>query len=112
MIEEHKFGSFVVNGRTYLGDIKIIGDKVRYWSTRKKHVLRYDDIWDLLESQPEIVIIGTGNSGYLEIPADLRDLILGKNIRLFIDVNKNAVKAYNEGLQQNRRLVALFHGTC
>ncbi|MEK6826341.1 MAG: Mth938-like domain-containing protein, partial [Nanoarchaeota archaeon] len=82
MIDEHKFGSFVINGRRYLGDIKIINGKVRHWEDREKHAVTVADMKSILESDPELIIVGTGNSGYLEMPAEIKDMILGRRIRL------------------------------
>ncbi|MFH1591890.1 MAG: MTH938/NDUFAF3 family protein [Candidatus Woesearchaeota archaeon] len=112
MINEHKFGSFVISGRSYLGDIKIIDGKVHYWEDRKKHTVNFDDVNDLLESGPEVIIVGTGNSGYLEMPAEIKDIILGRRIKLFVDVNVNAVKKYNEAVSMGGKVAALFHATC
>jgi len=112
MIDEHKFGSFVVGGKSYLGDIKIIDEKVHYWLDRKKHTISYEDMNKILESEPDLIVIGSGNSGYLEMPAEVRDSILGRRIELFIDVNINAVKKYNEAVSKGRKVAALFHATC
>ena len=112
MIDEHKFGSFTIDGKSYLGDIKILGSKVRYWETRKKHKLMFEDVRELLEENPEVIIIGTGNSGYLEVAPEIRDLILARRIHLFIEKNEHAVKRYNESLIQNKKVVGIFHATC
>ena len=112
MIEDHKFGSFVVDGRMYLGDIKIINNKARHWEDRRKHILTFDNISDLIESNPEIIIIGIGNSGLLKVPENIKEIIMGRRIKLFIDKNLNAIKKYNEALSENRKAAALFHATC
>ena len=112
MINEHKFGSFVVDGRSYLGDIKIIMNKVRYWGDRKKHTVSFEDVKELIDSGAEMIVVGTGNSGYLEVPPEIKDLILGKGMRLFVDINLKAIDKYNELTSQNKNVAALFHATC
>ena len=111
MIDGHKFGSFVVNGREYLGDIKIIGSKVRLWD-RKKHEVNIDDVKDILKAEPEVIIVGTGNSGYLQLEKSLRDYLLAKRIKLFIGVNSEAIVKYNEAVSQRKNIGAIFHSTC
>lgn len=112
MIEEHKFGSFVINGREYLGDIKIIDGKVKPWENRIKHNVNLADIRELLDINPEVLVIGTGNSGLLNVPSEIIDLITAKRIYSIIDLNTKAIKKYNEALLQKNKVVALFHATC
>lgn len=112
MIEEHKFGSFVINGRQYLGDIKIIDVRVKHWEDREHHELKIKDIKEILEINPELIIIGTGNSGFLEVPSELKDLIRSRRINLIIDKNQDAVIQYNKALIQNKKIGAVFHATC
>ena len=66
----------------------------------------------IIESDPELIIVGTGNSGYLEIPAEIKDMILGRRIRLFVGVNAGAVKKYNEAVSSGVKVGAIFHATC
>ena len=112
MIEEHKFGSFLINGKQYLGDIKIIDTRVKHWEDREKHELKIKDLKEILEINPEIIVVGTGNSGYLEVPSELKDLIRMKRISLIIDKNLNAVSQFNKALLQQKKVCAIFHATC
>ena len=111
MITEHKFGSFVVDGKKYLGDMKILDSLVRFWD-RRKHTVSFEDIKDILDKRPEVFVIGTGNSGYLVVPPEIRDYIYSRRIALFIDTNEKAIQKYNDSLLQNKRTCALFHATC
>jgi len=111
MIQEHKFGSFVINGRGYLGDIKILDSKVRYWD-RKSHTVSFKDIEELLATYPDVIIIGTGNSELLKVAPEIKDKIFSHRIKLYVDKNDIAVKRYNQFLLQNKKISALFHATC
>jgi len=112
MIEEHKFGSFLINGKQYLGDIKILDTKVKPWDDREKHTVTFNNIRELLDINPEVIVIGTGNSGFLEVPSEIKDLILSKGIYLIIDKNEVAIEKYNDFLLQKKKVAALFHATC
>ena len=79
---------------------------------REHHELKIKDIKEILEINPEIIIIGTGNSGYLEVPSELKDLIRMRRINLVIDKNTNAISQYNKALIQQKRIGAIFHATC
>ncbi len=111
MITEHKFGSFVVDGKKHLGDLKIIDGRTRFWD-RKKHSVSFEDVKEILDSRPEVFVIGTGNSGYLIVPPEIKDYIYSRRIQLFIDTNEKAIQKYNNSLLQSKRTCALFHATC
>ena len=112
MIQEHKFGSFIIDGKTFLGDIKIMNARVRYWSTRDKHVVFMKDIKDIIEYNPEVLIVGTGNSGYLEIDNNVRNFLVQNKIKLFMDKNTPAIDKYNQLVSENKKVAAIFHDTC
>jgi len=112
MIQEHKFGSFIIDGKSFLGDIKILDSKVRYWTKREFHTVNVIDIKELIESKPEIIVVGTGNSGLLELSPEAKQLILSNRINLFIDKNMEAIKKYNQFLSENKKVSAIFHATC
>jgi hypothetical protein len=111
-IEEFKFGAFRIDGRQYLDDIKIFNNKVKYWQTREGHLLKLEDIKDLIESKPEIIIIGTGASGALQISAEIKDEIMNKRIALFIEKTEDACKRFNELILKDKRVAAILHATC
>lgn len=111
-IEEYKFGSFVIDGRKYLDDIKIINGKARCWSARERHILKLVDVKDLIESKPEIILIGTGASGLLQVSAEIKDEIMRKRIALYTDKTDSACKIFNEIIKKGKRVAALFHATC
>ena len=112
MIDEHKFGSFTIDGKKYLGDIKIVDKKVKYWDDRYRHKIESKDIQDLIEVKPEVIIIGTGNTGYLEIPSEIKNYILAKGIKILIKKNTEAVQDYNKLIKENKKVAAIFHSTC
>ena len=112
MIEEHKFGSFIVMGKQYLGDIKIVNGRVKYWDDREKHLITMKDVRDLLDANPGVFIVGAGNSGLLKVDNAVKDALLSKRIQLVVKNNDEAVKLFNDAFYQNKRVVGLFHATC
>ncbi len=112
MIEEFKFGLFKINGKQYVDDIKIIENKVKYWQDRDKHTLNIDNIKDILDANPELLIVGIGASGLLEVPDQLRTAIAVKRIKLIVDKTPKACEAYNKAILQKKRVAAIFHATC
>ena len=112
MIDEYKFGSFVINGRVYVDDIKIIDKKVKYWQNRDGHDLRLEDIKEILAARPEFLVIGCGASGLLKVSDEIRELLARNRVKVFVDKNPKACEVFNRALLENRKVAAIFHGTC
>lgn len=111
-IEEYKFGSFRIDGKQYLDDIKIVSGRVKFWQTRERHILKIEEMKDLIESNPEAIIIGTGASGFLQVSPEIRDEIMRKRIPLFVDKTESACKLFNDFIQKGKRVAAILHATC
>jgi hypothetical protein len=70
MITEFSFGKIVVNGKTYKNDIKIVnGQVISEWWRKSGHRVAVEDIADVLEAEPEVVVIGKGSPGLLKSTA-------------------------------------------
>lgn len=64
MITDFSFGKIVVNGKTYRDDIKIVrGQVISDWWRKSGHRVDVEDVADILEAKPEIVVIGKGSRG-------------------------------------------------
>lgn len=111
MIDEFTIGSFTIAGRKYLGDLKLIDGKVRYWQDRHKQILRLKDIGQLLDAQPDTILIGTGCSGLLQIPDEVLRVIRMAHIHLIVQKTPDACKTYNKLLAEKHRVAAIFQAT-
>ena len=114
LIESYVTGrSMRVSGKTYTTDLKIIGDAVKdNWWRREGHRLLSDDIVDILESRPEVLVVGTGYAGNLDIPTRLRRDLAERGIRLFSERTAEAVELFNRYRAQNDNVTGAFHLTC
>ncbi len=113
MITEFSFGKIVVNGKTYKNDIKIIGGRViSEWWRKSGHRVEVEDISDILESEPEVVVIGKGSPGLLKSTASLRDYLAANHIELIEKKTSKAMDVFNGLLEQGRKVAAGFHISC
>ena len=114
LIESYITGrSMQVSGKTYTTDLKIIGDAVKdNWWRREGHRLFSDDIADILESRPDLLVVGTGYAGNLDIPADLRRYIAELGVRLLSERTAEAVELFNRHRIQEENVAGAFHLTC
>jgi len=119
-IEEYKFGSITIDGKTYEYDVEVrwTGEVLKWWRG-ESHVVDAEDVKRVMEQNPELIIIGTGEAGLVKITDKAKTEILSKGIGLIIDKTEEAVKTFNiqkgeseeeEGKQ--KKVIGLFHLTC
>ncbi len=109
MIQSYTFGRYIIDGKEYQYDIKIICGRISTW---RNHQMKVEDILDLIEAEPEFIVIGTGASGVLQIKDEIIDLIKSKGIRLIIEKTGMACEEYNRLETEGRKVCAILHGTC
>jgi len=111
MIEEFKIGSFKVDGKRYIGDIKIYKGKVHYWPDRYRQTLQMRDIAQILASKPEVLVIGSGCNGQLEIPKVLKETLTLQHIQTVIEKTPEACQTFNKLVKEQKNVAAIFHAT-
>jgi hypothetical protein len=113
MITHFSFGKIVVNGKTYTNDIKIVkGQVISEWWRKRGHRVEVEDITDVLEAEPEVVVIGKGSPGLLKSTSSLRDYLAANQIELIEKKTAKAVDVFNGLFQQGRKVAAGFHISC
>ncbi len=76
-----------------------------------------DDLEDVLNQKPDVVVVGTGNPGLMRVLSETEKLIKSKGIRLVVQPTKEACQTYNQ-LSSSRsagsigKVIALLHLTC
>jgi hypothetical protein len=111
------FGSIVVEGSKYRRDILIFAD-----GTVKKrkggflmfgsHNIKKQELEELSQGQPEILIVGTGTNGAAHIAPEAESWARGKNLNLLVQPSYDAVAKLNELAEQKKKVAALIHITC
>ena len=119
-IEEYTRGRFVVlqqvhsdQGEGVGKDIRLIGSTVTEWKERKGHTLEKKMITGVFDQDIEILVIGLGIDGMIEVPEETRQFIHDQGIsRLVLLKTPKACKRYNELYREGRSVALLAHGTC
>lgn len=116
-IDELIFGSIVVEGKKYRRDILIFAD-----GTVKKrksgflmfgsHKIKKQELEELSQGQPEIIIVGTGTNGAARVVPEVESWAKGKNLSLLVQPSYDAVARLNELGEQKKKVAALIHITC
>ncbi|MEA3454322.1 MAG: Mth938-like domain-containing protein [Candidatus Caldatribacteriota bacterium] len=112
MIESYNFGKIIINSKEYHSDIIIYKDSINdKWWRKVSHNLCIEDIQEIFDKKPEVLIIGTGYYGLMKVPLELIKYLESNNIKVIIKRTKNACDEYNT-LYQKKNVIAAFHLTC
>ncbi len=112
MIEAYRFGSYMIDGKEYRWDIKIINKRVIPWENRQEHNIFVEDVEDLIKAKPEFIVIGTGASGLVKVNDEVKKIAEDKNIKLIKDKTPIAVEEFNRLEKEGKDVCAIMHGTC
>ena len=113
MITEFSFGRIVVGGQICNSDIKIVqGNLALNWWRKSGHSVEIDDVQDVLDSGSEILVIGTGQPGYMKITESLRRHLETNNIQLIEEPTAKAIQTFNRFYTEGKRVSGGFHVGC
>jgi hypothetical protein len=111
-INQYRFGYIQIDGIDYNKDVIVRPDQVLgNWCRISGHELDPIDLELVLESQPEILIIGTGSAGRMKVPDRTQAIINEAGIKFFSLPTKKACTKYNQ-LREKGRTCAALHLTC
>lgn len=122
-IERFLWGAFVICGREHSDaseervgagkDIRLIGTDVSRWKERKGHRLKKSMITGVYAKGIEVLIIGTGVAGQVEVPEKVRKAIVRQGIvQLEVVRTPEACRIYNKLYRKGKSVALLAHGTC
>ncbi|RLF20698.1 MAG: hypothetical protein DRN15_10760 [Thermoprotei archaeon] len=112
-VEAYEFGEIVIDGRRYRRDVIIFPEKIRdNWWRKEGHSLCLDDLKEVLEYNPEVLVIGTGYYGFMRVPDEVRRYLEQRGIEVHIAETRRACEVFNELINKGRRVVAALHLTC
>jgi len=70
------------------------------------------DITDIVAEGPEVLVVGTGYAGFMEVSKSLHSALKKRNIRLISGKTQDAVKTFNQLHSEGKRVAGAFHLTC
>ena len=112
-IDSCSFGTLVIDGKTYTDDLIILpdGEILKPWWRKRGHQLLMDDLQELIDSSPEVIVVGTGVGGGMIPDRNLKKDLAKLTIEFIAASNEEAIRVFNELVPQNR-VGAGFHLTC
>lgn len=111
-IDHYSWGKIVIDGTAYSSDVIIYPDRVNAsWWRKEGHNLHVEDLQDVIATQPNDIIIGTGALGAMKVPKETIAYLESKGISVHIEKTGKAVELFNI-LQKEKKVVAALHLTC
>jgi hypothetical protein len=110
-IDDYSFGRIVISGTTYTKDVIILPDRVFHpWWRKEGHYLQWDDLKEILNRPVEVLYIGRGYSGVMQVPESLVERLREKGIDVVVGRTTEVVNKFNADPRPNK--AAALHLTC
>ncbi len=111
MIESYDFGRMNVDGESHTNDLKIFPETVKgNWWRDEGHLLQVQDLEDVFEYEPDLLIIGQGYNGRMKVSDEVIERLESEGIDYIAKKSTEAVEEFNE--RQGDGVVGVFHLTC
>ncbi len=112
-IQSYSFGHIEIDGKAYRDDVKLVGTKVLPgWWRSSGHLVDLKDVKDLLGSDAEICIFGTGAYGAMRVSEAVKSELQNRGIRVLVEKTKSACDTYNRLSEEGKKVIAGFHLSC
>ena len=111
-IDSYSFGSMTVDGKEYKEDLIVFKDKIKSnWWRREGHRVSLEDIEDVIEEKPDVLVLGTGYHGLVKVSKEVVERLRELGIELVAKPTKEACEEFNK-LSKSKKVVAALHLTC
>jgi len=113
MIDSYSFGKIIIDGEEYNSDVIVYSDHVNNnWWRKSGHILSKEDLREIVNHKPEILVVGTGSVGLLKVPGKTKGYLDEKGIELVVEKTPEAVNIFNKKIEEKKNVVGAFHITC
>jgi hypothetical protein len=111
-IQDYQFGRMVVDGERHTRDLILLPDRVvANWWRKEGHRLDVQDLREVFDAAPEVLVVGTGAYGLMKVPEETRQAVEAAGIELQAARSEEAWRTYND-LRGRQRTAGAFHLTC
>lgn len=112
-VTAYAFGKIRIDGKLYTSDVIVTTKGVEdSWWRKDGHRLQAEDLQAVVETQPEVLVVGTGFYGRMRIPKETETFLATKAIRLIGARTREAVNEFNQLQSETTNVVGAFHLTC
>ncbi len=112
-IDQYRFGHIDIESHSYDADVIIFPDHVQErWWRQEGHRLARDDLDTVLAEKPDVLVVGTGYYGRMQVPEETLDSLRSTGVDIRVGKTSDAVKEFNRLQREYARIVAALHLTC
>jgi len=113
MIESYDFGRIVIDGKQYGSDVLVFPHRVmsRWWR-KEGHRLHINDLEEVVKEGGEVLIVGTGYSGLMDVLTETKESMRREGFELIIRPTREACETYNNLVKSGKKVIAALHLTC
>jgi hypothetical protein len=112
-ISDYEFGRIAIADKTYTSDVIVVPEQViDSWWRKEGHILQIEDLDDIVKAKPDILIIGTGYYGRMQVPDETKQYLEERGIKALQAKTRDAVTEFNQLQKEYARIVAALHLTC
>jgi hypothetical protein len=111
-IERYEFGLILIDGQTFRSDLLIWPGRIKSdWWRQEAHLLQLDDVAEALAANPQVLVVGQGEPGKMQVDPTLAAHLRNRGVELLVHPTREACRVIND-LSGRRRLAAALHLTC
>jgi hypothetical protein len=111
-IDGYAFGKMEIGNQTFTSDVIVYPDRVdASWWRKEGHYLQKEDLSDVIAEKPDVLIIGTGNMGVMQVPEGTVRFLEVQGIEVHIEKTGKAVELFNSR-PAGKKVIGAFHLTC
>jgi hypothetical protein len=111
-VDRYEFGLVVIDGETFNNDLLIWPGRIKHdWWRREGHLLQLDDVAEALAANPQVLVVGMGDPGRMQVDPALAAYLEARGVELMAHPTREACRRIND-LSARRRLAAALHLTC
>ena len=111
-IQDYRFGRMVVDEEQHTRDLILLPDRVvANWWRKEGHRLGVEDLQAVLGVVPEVLVVGTGAYGLMQVPEETRRAVESAGVELRAARTGKAWRMYND-LRERQRTAGAFHLAC
>jgi len=113
-IDSYSFGRIRIGGSVYTKDVILLRGTVicPWWRAAGGHLYAARDLEDVLAAAPEVVVLGTGRYGRVEVPEETKKALVEVGSEVVVERTGEAVERFNRLSREGRDVAAALHLTC
>jgi len=111
-IEEYQFGNITIDGVSYTKDLIIMPARIiSGWWRKEGHVLHVEDLQEVLNAKPKVLVIGLGAHSRMQIDPEVGPALQAAGIEWIALPTDAACQEFNRKAADQEAAAAL-HLTC